>query len=116
MDYEEEIFCSGLTSQEAHDLERQLISTYGVIDKGGSLTNRYFSKIIIPTKISLITKNIELKSLIIRRFGTQGACAKALGWYESKLSQIVKGWTPPEPDRKALAAALEIPVEKIFSL
>jgi hypothetical protein len=58
----------------------------------------------------------ELKSLIIRRFGTQGACAKALGWYESKLSQIMQGWTPPEPDRKALAEALEIPVEEIFSL
>ena len=58
----------------------------------------------------------ELKSLIIRRFGTQAACAKALGWYESKLSQIMSGWTPPPQEQAALAKILEVSAEEIFSL
>ena len=56
----------------------------------------------------------ELKSIIIRRFGTQGACAHALGWKEPKLSQVMNGWTPPEPDRQALADILELKVKEIF--
>jgi hypothetical protein len=61
-------------------------------------------------------KNLDLKAEIVRRFGTQGAFAKALKWDEAKLSRIINGWIPPEPERRAMAKKLQVPVEQIFSL
>jgi hypothetical protein len=60
-------------------------------------------------------KNWDLKAEIVRRFGTQGAFAKALGWDEAKLSRIINGWIPPEPERCAMADKLELNVEDLFS-
>lgn len=42
--------------------------------------------------------DLELKSAIIREFGSQTAAARALALQESRLSRIVHGWATPSPD------------------
>jgi hypothetical protein len=67
-----------------------------------------------PYTIMEIMKNLALKAEIVRRFGTQGKFAKAIGWEENKLSLVINGWVPPEKDRVLFAKTLKIKVEEIF--
>jgi DNA-binding transcriptional regulator YdaS (Cro superfamily) len=50
--------------------------------------------------------NLELKSELIRRFGSQIVAARALGIRESKLSYIVRGHADPSvKEREAIEQA-----------
>ena len=36
--------------------------------------------------------NLKLKGLLVERFGSQTAAARALGLSESRLSRVIRGW------------------------
>jgi transcriptional regulator with XRE-family HTH domain len=59
--------------------------------------------------------NWALKLAILKKYPSQSAFAKALGWSESLLSKIVRGWREPNPDqKKALSRKLGTKVHEIF--
>lgn len=58
---------------------------------------------------------MALKIAIIESHLTQRRLAREAGMPESRLSDIVRGWTIPRPDEcAALARALGRPVDQLF--
>ena len=58
---------------------------------------------------------MALKIAIVEADTTQRKVARAAGMPESRLSDIVRGWTTPRPDEcAALARALGQPVDRLF--
>lgn len=59
----------------------------------------------------------EFLGMISDKYGTQTACAKALGWPKQKLNRIALGQTMPSlEDVQALAKALNKPVGVIANI
>jgi transcriptional regulator with XRE-family HTH domain len=60
---------------------------------------------------------MALKVAIIEADTTQRKVAREAGMPESRLSDIIRGWSMPRPDeREALARVLGRPVERLFDL
>ena len=60
--------------------------------------------------------NFKLKGLIVERFGSQTAAARALNISEPRLSRVVRGWTPPRPeDLRAFRRIFGNRVKKILN-
>lgn len=61
-------------------------------------------------------KNLELSSMIHRKFPSEAACARHLGWTRQRLNRIVNGKMEPtiyEVD--ALAACLDVSFLQIIN-
>ena len=59
--------------------------------------------------------NLVLKVAILKKYASQMACARDIGWSDSLLSKIVRGWREPNPDqKKALSRKLGTKVHEIF--
>lgn len=60
--------------------------------------------------------NIELKSTIYRKIGSQVRFAADLGISESLLSRIIRGWRDPSPElRQKIAETLGVEESEIFA-
>ncbi len=59
--------------------------------------------------------NLALKFAILKKYPSQSACARDIGWSESLLSKFVRGWREPNPDqKKALSRKLGTKIREIF--
>jgi len=59
--------------------------------------------------------NLELKISILRTGRKAYEIANDLGWYSTKISQIVTGmYTPDDDEKKRIAKVIGVPVESIF--
>lgn len=57
---------------------------------------------------------LEIKILVMRKFGTITACAAALGCYREQLSMCINGPREYPTLRLKLADVLEMTVEQLF--
>lgn len=59
----------------------------------------------------MVNKNIELKELIRRKYGTESKCAKEIGWTRQKLNKITNGNKEPTvSELNIMANCLDIDV------
>jgi ribosome-binding protein aMBF1 (putative translation factor) len=59
--------------------------------------------------------NLALKLAILKKYTSQCACARDIGWSESLLSKFIRGWRQPDPEqKKALSRKLGIKVHEMF--
>lgn len=62
-------------------------------------------------------KEATILDYILKKYGSQSACASALGWPRQKLNRIVHGQTVPSlEDTQLLAEKLNEPIEIIADL
>ncbi len=57
---------------------------------------------------------LEIKFLVLKKFGTITACAKSLGCYREELSMCIRRAREYPHIREKLAATLGKPVEQLF--
>lgn len=59
----------------------------------------------------------ELKNIILKKFGTETACAKTLGWPRQRLNKITNGQKIPNvTELNDLSNALETPVADLVHI
>jgi len=59
--------------------------------------------------------NLNLKFLLLSKYGTQVEAARDFELTEKRLSQIIHRRIPPRPDeRRKIAWALQLPAKQIF--